>query len=149
MAIDKKKLFYRLKFYGLGFGLGCVAVWATLYNGKTERSSWLPEGRVLEFLERTDVKISDQLKCELKCANIPENFLDSTFWANAAVDFDLSATKRKPCPEHYIKSKLKDGREVSVFIENCETCFECEGEGVASLRSFDNITEKENSCDCK
>ncbi|MFB0926361.1 MAG: hypothetical protein QMB65_13930 [Vicingaceae bacterium] len=148
MAIDKKKLFYRLKFYGLGFGLGCVAVWATLYNGRDERSSWMPEGRVLEFLERTDIAISDDLKCQLECEGISENFMDSTFWANAAVDFEKSATKRKPCPEHYIESTLKDGRQVSVFVENCETCFDCEGEGVASLRSFDNITQKEIVCDC-
>ncbi len=147
MAIDKKVLFYRLRFYGLGFGLGCVVVWATLYNGR-ERSSWLPEGRVLEFLESTDIEISEKLKCELECANIPVNFMDSTFWANAEVDFDKSATKRKPCPEHYIQSKIKDGREVSVFIENCETCFDCDGEGVAALRSFDNISEKPSVCDC-
>jgi hypothetical protein len=148
MAIDKKRLFYRLKFYGLGFALGCVAVWATLYNGRDERSSWMPEGRVLEFLERTDIEINEELKCELDCAKVPLNFMDSTFWANASVDFEKSATKRKPCPEHYIESTLKDGREVSVFIENCETCFDCEGEGVASLRSFDKITQKPDACDC-
>ena len=149
MAIDKKKLYYRLKFYGLGFALGCVAVWATLYNGREERSSWLPEGRVLEFLERTEIDISKQLKCQLECEGIPENFMDSTFWANAVVDFEKSDTKRKPCPEHYIESTLKDGRQVAVFVENCETCFDCEGEGVASLRSLDNVLGKKEDCDCQ
>ncbi|MGB0887480.1 MAG: hypothetical protein ACPGSL_05105, partial [Vicingaceae bacterium] len=148
MAIDKKKLFYRLKFYGFGFGLGCIAVWATLYNGRDERSSWLPEGRVLEFLERTDVAISEKLKCELECQGISTTFLDSTFWYNAEVDFDKSATKRKPCPEHYIESTTSEGKKVSVFIENCETCFDCEGEGVASLRSFKDLSGKESACDC-
>jgi hypothetical protein len=148
MAIDKKKLFYRLKFYGLGFGLGCVGVWATLYNGRDERSSWMPEGRVLEFLERTEISISDQLKRELAWEGIPENFMDSTFWANAAVDFDKSATKRKPCPEHFIASTLKDGRQLTVFVENCETCFDCDAEGVAALRSFHNISAEKEDCDC-
>ena len=34
------------------------------------------------------------------------------------------------------------------FIENCETCFDCDGEGVASLKSFDKITQKPNVCGC-
>ncbi len=148
MAIDKKRLFYRLKFYGFGFGLGCVLVWATLYNGRDERPSWLPEGRVLQFLEEVDISISEELKCELECNNIPVNFMDSTFWANANVDFGESAVKRKPCPEHYIKSKIKDGREIVVYIENCEYCKDCESEGVASLRSFVNLSVKDKVCDC-
>jgi len=148
MGIDRKKLFYRLKFYMFGCGLGCIVVWATLYNGREDRAEWLPEGRVIQFLEGVDISISDELKCELDCNNIPHNFMDSTFWANANVDFDKSATKRKPCPEHYIESKLKDGRPITVFIENCEYCKDCESEGVASLRSFDNVSEKPNACDC-
>ncbi|PCJ25816.1 MAG: hypothetical protein COA97_06985 [Flavobacteriales bacterium] len=148
MAIDKKRLFYRLKFYGFGFGLGCVLVWATLYRGRDDRPAWLPEGRVLQFLEEVDITINDKLKCELECNNIPINFMDSTFWANAEVDFDKSATKRKPCPEHYIKSKIKDGREIVVYIENCEYCKDCESEGVASLRSFENLSEEVEACGC-
>lgn len=147
MAIDKKKLFYRLKFYGFGFGLGCVLVWATLIKDR-ERPSFLPEGRVLEFFEGTDIRISDKLKCELTCNNIPLNFMDSTFWANAKVDFDKSAVKRKPCPEHYVKSIIKDGRAVAVFIENCEVCMDCEEERVATLRSVINLSEKVEVCDC-
>ena len=149
MAIDRKRLFYRLKFYGFGVGLGLVLVWATLYNGREDRAAWLPEGRVLQFLEEVDISINYKLKCELECNNIPINFMDSTFWANADVDFKQSATKRKPCPEHYIKSKIKDGRGIVVYIENCEYCMDCESEGVASLRSFDITSEKSNDCDCK
>jgi hypothetical protein len=148
MAIDKKRLLYRLKFYGIGFGFGCIVVWATLYKDR-DRPSWLPEGRVLEFFEATDIQISDRLKCELECNNMPLNFMDSTFWANADVDFEKSAVKRKPCPEHYVKSKLKDGREVEVYIENCETCEDCEKEGVAVLRSFNNLSEQVENCDCE
>ena len=145
MAIDKKRLIYRLKFYGLGFGLGCLLVWATLYKDR-DRPSWLPEGRVLEFLEEVDIQISDQLKCELACNNIPISFMDSTFWANADVDFDQSAVKRKPCPEHYIKSTIKDGREIVVYIENCEYCMDCKEEGVATLRSVVNLTDPDKDC---
>lgn len=147
MEIDKKRLFYRLKFYGLGFTLGCVIVWATLLRGR-ERPSFLPEGRVLEFFEDTDIRISDELKCQLECNNIPVTFMDSTFWANANVDFKKSAVKRKPCPEHYVKSKIKDGREMVVYIENCEVCLDCEEDRVAILRSFESLSEQVKICDC-
>ncbi|NCP46581.1 MAG: hypothetical protein GW818_09240, partial [Flavobacteriales bacterium] len=51
------KFINRLKFYLIGFGLGCVMVWAIFYSGDDARSSWLPEGRVLEFIEDTELKI--------------------------------------------------------------------------------------------
>lgn len=137
MAIDKKTLFYRLKFYGFGFGLGCVLVWATLFYGREERASWLPEGRILEFLEVTDITINDNLKCQLECNNIPINFMDSTFWENADVDFDKSAIKRKPCPEYKITSE-----GTTVYIEVCEK------EEKATLRSFSNLSDKNKICDC-
>lgn len=147
MAIDKKRLFYRLKFYGFGFVLGCVIVWATLLKDR-ERPSFLPEGRVLEFFESTDIKINDKLKCQLECNNIPVTFMDSTFWANADVNFKESAVNRKPCPEHYVTSTLADGREIVVYIENCEVCVDCEEERTATLRSFINVAEKDKVCDC-
>ncbi len=149
MAIDKKKLFYRLKFYGLGFGLGCIAVWATLYNGRDERASWLPEGRVLQFLENNDIVINKKLECEISCKNLPANFMDSTFWANAEVFFDKSAVKRKPCPEHYIESTIVDGRKIAIYIENCETCIDCDEELTAELRSVVDLTAKDKECDCQ
>lgn len=152
MALDRKRFFYRLKFYGFGVGLGCIVTWATLYNGREERAAWLPEGRVLQFLEGVDISIDEQLKCELKCNNIPLNFMDSTFWANADVDFNKSANQRKPCPEHYIKSKIKDGREIVVYIENCEYCENCESERVAKLKSLEyydkNRIKVSQTCDC-
>ena len=148
MAIDKKRIIYRLKFYGFGFGLGCVLVWATLYSGRDERSSWMPEGRVLQFLESADIVINEKLECEITCKNLPLTFMDSTFWANAEVIFDKSAVKRKPCPEHYIESTITDGRKIAVYIENCETCIDCDAELTAELRSVVDLTAKDYECGC-
>lgn len=148
MGVDRKKLFYRLKFYGIGVGMGLIVVWATLYNGRDERASWLPEGRILEFLEDVDMEISHKLKCEIECNNLPLNFMDSTFWANAEVDFEKSAVKRKPCPEHYIQSTLADGRVIGIYVDNCETCIDCPEELTATLRRVVNITEGEKDCGC-
>jgi len=147
MAIERKTLIYRLKYYGFGFALGCIVVYFSLIKDR-ERPAWMPEGRVLEFLADTEIIISDQLECELNCHNLTVNFMDTTFWKNAIVDFDKSEVDRKPCPEHFIKTTLDDGREFGVFIENCEKCIDCEEEGVATLRSIVNLSEKDKECDC-
>ena len=149
MAIDKKRLLYRLKFYFIGFGLGIVVVWATLYHNR-ERPSWLPEGRILEFLAEADIALTEAQKCELECNNIPADFLatDTLFWKNAEVNFDKSAVRREPCPEHYIESKLSDGRAIGVYIENCETCENCEAELTANFRNFVFRGEEKNECEC-
>lgn len=137
----------RLFIYMIGFGLGCVLVWVMFYKDGN-RASWMPEGRVLEFLADVEVEISDELKCELACKNIPETFLDSTFWANAKVDFKKSVKDRKPCPEHCIVSTTKEGVEVEAYIENCEICIDCKDEADATLRSIVNLADKEKVCDC-
>lgn len=137
----------RLKYYLLGFGLGCVIVWATLYRN-SDRPSWLPQGRILEFLEKADIQISDELKCKLECNAIPLDFMNKAFFKAAKVDFKQSSTQRKPCPEYYITSTLPNKQTIIVYIENCELCEGCSKEGTAELRSF----EIENSivnCECE
>ncbi|MCB9173426.1 MAG: hypothetical protein H6589_02360 [Flavobacteriales bacterium] len=136
----------RLKYYLIGFGLGCVIVWATLYRN-SDRPSWLPEGRILEFLEKTEIKISDELKCKLECNSIPLDFLNAKFFKNANVDFKQSATQRKPCPEYHITSTLPNKQTIVVYIENCELCEGCSKEGTAELRNFELTNAKEN-CNC-
>ena len=151
MAINRKVFFRRLRIYLIGCGLGSIVVWAMLFNKEHDRPSWLPEGRIVEFLEDADITINDQLKCQLECHNIPFDFLksDTAFWKHAEVDFDKSAVHRKPCPEHYIQSKLADGRLLGIYVENCETCIECEEEFTASLRGIVNLSDKQKICDCK
>ena len=144
--MNTKGLTRRLKYYGLGFGLGLILVWATLLKDR-DRASWLPEGRILDFLEEVDLEITSKAQCQLDCLKIDAKLFDKTFWKNAKVDFKKSVVKRKPCPEHYIKSKLADGREIALYIENCETCMDCENERTAFLRSIE-IDGIEN-CNCE
>lgn len=135
----------RLKYYGLGFGLGLVLVWATLLKDR-DRASWLPEGRILEFLEEVDLEITEKAQCQINCLALDSNFMDATFWENAKVVYDKSAVHRKPCPEHFIQSKLADGRTIGIYVENCETCETCDEERTAFLRSIEVDGKK---CDCE
>ncbi|MCC7333412.1 MAG: hypothetical protein IT232_12475 [Flavobacteriales bacterium] len=136
----------RLKYYLLGFGLGCIVVWATLYKDR-DRPSWLPQGRILEFLERTTINMGDQVKCKLECHQIPNGFMDKKFWKNASVDFEKSATKRKPCPEYYITGTLENNQKIILYIESCETCENCSQEGSATLRNFE-LENSSQTCNC-
>lgn len=145
------KFINRLKFYLIGFGLGCVMVWAIFYSGEDARSSWLPEGRVLEFIEETGVIAEKRMACLLQCNNITLTDFDKTFFQKAKVNFGESAVKREPCPEYQIKGKLTDGRTITVFIETCEPrrlSTAEEKEGVATLRdfSFEGIN---TNCNCE
>ena len=93
------------------------------------------------------MEVTSKAQCQLDCLKLDATMFDKTFWGNAKVDFKKSAVQRKPCPEHYIKSKLADGRSIALYIENCETCIDCEAERTATLRSIE-IVGTEN-CDCK
>lgn len=133
---------YRLKYYLLGFGLGCVVVWATLYRGR-DRTSWLPKGRIVSFLKETKVGFTEKSKCQMECIGLSEDFMDDVFWLDAGVDLGKSDTHRKPCPEYYIISKTAQNQELLVYIETCEK------EEHATLKSVE-VTSKEkgHTCDC-
>lgn len=145
------KFINRLKFYLIGFGLGCVMVWAIFYTGDDARSSWLPEGRVLEFIEETGVTVESRMNCLLTCNNISISEFGTGFFKNAKVNFKGSTTSREPCPVYKIEGKLIDGRTISVFIETCEprrlSTVE-EKEGIATLVdfSFEGINV---NCNCE
>ncbi len=141
------KLANRLKFYGIGFGMGCVMVWVMFYQGDDARASWMPEGRVLEFLEDTEINISEKAKCQLACYGVASEFMDKAFWDNADVNFDESAIDRKPCPEYKITSTTADGKAITVYIESCEGCNDCDEGKLAKLRTVE--MEGGLSCDCE
>lgn len=144
--MKREGLTRRLKYYGLGFGLGLVVVWATLLKDR-DRASWLPEGRTIEFLEEVDMKYTEKAKCQIACLKLDLSFMNKSFWENAKVNFKKSVVKRKPCPEHYIESKLTDGKSIVLYIENCETCIDCDEERTATLRSIEIIGVE--NCECE
>jgi len=126
----------RFLFYFIGFGLGCVLVWAMFYRN-TDRAAWMPEGRVLEFLEETEIEISDKSKCQLECYAISADFMNTSFWEAAQVHFKESAVERKPCPEYKISSQ-----GVIIYVEVCQQ------EKTATLRSVEK-SGVEVECDCE
>lgn len=143
------KFINRLKFYLIGFGLGCVMVWAIFYSGDDARSSWLPEGRVLEFIEDTELKvINKHIVCVLECNNITISDLDKTFFKNAKVNFSESSTTREPCPEYQIEGKLADERIITLLIETCEPRRLSTAEEKEDIATIVNISFEGIKLDC-
>ena len=132
-----KGLGRRFMFYFLGFGMGCVIVWAMFYRNQ-DRDSWLPEGRVLDFIEEHPLQINEKAQCQINCFNIDTNTFNKAFWEAANVNFKESATKRKPCPEYKITYE-----GLVMYIEICEE------EETATLRSIVDIIEKDKGCGCE
>jgi len=145
------KLIHRLKYYLIGFGLGCVMVYAIFYTGDDARASWLPKGRILEFIAETPLTLTEKSSCLLSCNQIDAAELDEEFFLSTSVKFKESNTKREPCPEYKLIGKLKSGKKVVVFIEACEPrrlSTAEEKEGVATLLDI-YFEENPLTCDCK
>lgn len=125
-------------------------VWAIFYSGDDARSSWLPEGRVLEFIEKTPLIANNKATCLLKCNNLTLKDINALFFKKATINFGESATKRKPCPEYKILGTLANGDEITVFIEVCEQkrlSKADEKEGVATLREI-IFKDQNKNCNC-
>lgn len=143
------RFIHRLKFYLIGFGLGCIMVYVIFYTGEDARSSWLPQGRVLEFIEGTELVINEkQVICALACNNITLADFDKTFFKKAKVNFSKSATKKEPCPEYQIEGRLADGREVILLIETCEPRRLSTAEEKEDVATLVNITFEGIKLDC-
>lgn len=129
----------RLKFYLFGFAIGLVIVYYTLLKDR-ERDPWLPEGRVLNGIEKASLGVSNNVNCLLDCYGYTIENFDSIFWDNAEVHFSKSKTQKEPFPEYYITSKLNDD-EILVFVE-----LDDRG-GKATLKNLENLSHPK-SCDC-
>jgi len=140
---------YRLRFYLIGFGLGCIMVWAMFYKDNDRRLS-TPQGRIFGFIEQVEqVYIEKKVTCQLTCYGIDKDFLDKDFLNEASVDFSKSKVKKTPCPDYFITSTLKDGQKVQIYIETClNPCDDCEeSDRTATLKSIELI-DSDKVCDC-
>lgn len=143
------KFGYRLRFYIIGFGLGCVMVWAMFYRNNDRRLS-TPQGLIFNFIEQLEeVQMNEKANCQIACYGLQKGFLNKDFLKEADVDFSESATKRQPCPEYVITSTLPDKRSIKIYIETClNPCEGCdESDKKATLRSVEILGE-EKKCDC-
>jgi hypothetical protein len=90
----------RLKFYGIGFGIGLLMVYAMFGT----RSCTTPNEIKMHELVFQQFILSDKSKCKLKCIKKNEALLKIEL-RHFEVNYDLSEVHKDPCGEYYVQPK--------------------------------------------
>jgi hypothetical protein len=108
----------RLKFYGIGFGIGLLMVYAIFGT----RSCTTPGEVKMEQLTSRYFELSDKAKCKLKCMKMNEALLKVQL-RHFEINYDVSEIHKKPCGEYYIEPKKEFASlyNYKFIILDCDT----------------------------
>lgn len=108
----------RLKFYGFGFGLGLLIVFAMFGT----RSCTTPNEMKMQELVFQHFILSEQAACKLKCLKMNEALLKIEL-RNFEVNYDVSQPRKEPCGEYFIQPKQKVAGQYrfELVINDCDT----------------------------
>lgn len=127
----------RLKFYGIGFGMGCLIVWAMVGN----RSCVTSNEMKMQELVYQQFELSEKAQCKLKCLVYNERLLKIEM-RNFEVNYDLTNVHAEPCGQYFIqpKKEFADKYKFNFVINDCDT--------ISKILDID-ISKTGKSCDCK
>jgi len=127
----------RLKFYGIGFGLGCLIVYAMVGN----RSCVSTNEMKMQELVFQPFDISEKAECKLKCMKYNGALLKIEM-RNFEVNYDLTDVHAKPCGTYFIQPKKEfAGKYKFDFVIN-----DCDS--VSKILDI-NFKDASLNCDCK
>lgn len=108
----------RLKFYGIGFGIGLLLVYAIFGT----RSCTTPGEVKMGQLVSRYFELSDKAKCKLKCMHMNEALL-KVHLRHFEINYDVSEIHNKPCGEYYIEPKKEFATQYGYkfIILDCDT----------------------------
>lgn len=108
----------RLKFYGIGFLIGCLIVFATVGN----RSCVTTNEMKMQELVFQHFEFSDKAQCKLKCMHYNGALLKIEM-RNFEVNYDLTDVHADPCGTYFIqpKEEFKDKYKFDFVINDCDT----------------------------
>lgn len=127
----------RLKFYGVGFGIGCLLAFAMIGN----RSCVTTNEMKMQELVFQHFEFSEKAQCKLKCLVYNEQLLKIEM-RNFEVNYDLTNVHAEPCGTYFIqpKEEFKDIYKFNFVINDCDT----------TSRILDiNFSDPGMKCDCK
>lgn len=128
---------HRLKFYGIGFGLGCLIVYAMVGN----RSCVSTNEMKMQELVFQPFDISEKAECKLKCLKYNGALLKIEM-RNFEVNYDLTNVHAEPCGTYFIqpKKEFADKYKFDFVVNDCDS--------VSKILDI-NITDTSLKCDCK
>lgn len=108
----------RLKFYGIGFGMGLLIIYAMFGT----RSCITPNEHKMQELVFQHFELSDKAACKLKCMvkNIPLLKIEMRHFE---VNYDLSNVHKEPFGEYFIqpKKEFADKYKFQFIVEDRDT----------------------------
>jgi hypothetical protein len=125
----------RLKFYGVGFGIGLLMVFAIFGN----RSCTTPNEIKMQELVFQHMELSEKAKCQLKCMHKNEMLLKIEL-RHFEVNYDVSNVHKDPCGEYFVQPKKEFDSLYSykLILYDCDTI----------TRIKDISFASSNSCNC-
>ena len=108
----------RLKFYGFGFLLGLLVVYAVFGT----RSCVSPNEMKMQELVFQHFQLSNLAKCKIRCMQKNEALLKIEL-RHFEVNYDLSEVHKKPCVEYFIQPKKEHASEYDyrLIAVDCDT----------------------------
>lgn len=127
----------RLKFYGFGFGLGIMVVYAIFGT----RSCTTPnELKMQELVVMQQMKLSEKAQCKLHYLHKNEQLLKIEL-RHFEVNYDLSTVRKKPCGEYFVQPKKEFEKQYNykIVMYDCDTITKVEDISIISA----------NTCTCQ
>ena len=127
----------RLKFYGVGFGIGCLIAFAMIGN----RSCVSTNEMKMQELVFQHFEFSEKAQCKLKCLVYNEQLFKIEM-RHFEVNYDLTDVHADPCGTYFIqpKEEFKDKYKYNFVINDCDA--------ISKILDI-NFTDPAMKCDCK
>jgi hypothetical protein len=126
----------RLQFYGIGFGMGLLVVYAMMGN----RSCVSTNEMKMQELVYQKFELSPKAECQLNCLKKNVALLKIEL-RHFEVNYDLSDVHKTPCGTYYIqpKTEFKTKYPFTFIIQDCDT--------MSKIQDF-NISSSNFTCNC-
>ena len=127
----------RLKFYGFGFALGLMIVYAMFGT----RSCTTPNEMKMQELVFQHLDLSEKAQCKLKCLRKNADLLKIEL-RHFEVDYDVSLPRKEPCGEYFIKPRKEFAAQYNynLVMYDCDT--------ITTVKDI-NITTTTLTCNCQ
>lgn len=127
----------RLRFYGIGFGIGLLIVYALFGN----RSCASPGEVKMRELAFQHFRISDKALCKMKCLTLNEQVL-KIYLRHFEINYNLSDVHKEPCGSYFVEPKADHKTEYNFNL----VMYDCD-----SMTQIDdiNILKAMPSCTCQ
>ncbi len=120
----------RFTLYGIGFAMGIVMVFFFL-GGKRASCNWLPNDRILNIIQKKEIRYGDRIKRDLEAASADSLDIRAIL-ANGDIDFSKSRVKNEPCRLYWIQGQKKQS-SLLISVELCDS--------VATVSSLERIAD--------